>query len=110
MFSLTDNVLDYTYFICVLKNVTKWQKENFPWLHFVVDWLPLSTFDSHCQFAISFNDSTIIDVNLFGDIMTVTSFTDEGDYRCVNFASAEEFDLFLRQYLMSLSMKRNGNL
>eukprot|EP00557_Chaetoceros_sp_GSL56_P003643 CAMPEP_0176492726 /NCGR_PEP_ID=MMETSP0200_2-20121128/9163_1 /TAXON_ID=947934 /ORGANISM="Chaetoceros sp., Strain GSL56" /LENGTH=776 /DNA_ID=CAMNT_0017890329 /DNA_START=72 /DNA_END=2398 /DNA_ORIENTATION=+ len=70
----------------VLKTVAIWQKENFPWLHFIIEWLPLSLFDSTCQFAISVNDATVIDVNISGDTMTITTFTDRGDYRCVNFA------------------------
>ena len=65
-------------------------------MQFVVEWLPLSTFDSHSQLVISFGSTHSIDVAISGGGMQVTSFTSEGDYRSVKFESSEEFELFMR--------------
>jgi len=71
-----------------------------------VEWLPLSVFDSHSQFAVALHESTVIDVNISGNAMTVTSFSDFGEYRNVNLVSAEEFELYLKHIMKNMAKKK----
>ena len=71
-------------------------------MNFQVEWLPLSLFDSHSQFALSFNETMCYDVTISGGAMTVTSFTADGEYRSVNFESCDEFVLFAKNEMKQL--------
>jgi len=74
-------------------------------MNFAVEWLPLSLFDSHSQFALSFDETNSMDVTISGGAMTVTSFTDDGDYRLVNFESSQEFELFAKHEMKRIGRK-----
>ncbi len=62
---------------------------------FHVDWLPLSLFDFHSHFTVNFR-LLLLDVEIARDEMTVTSMSDDGEYRKVDFRSDAEFEIFLK--------------
>lgn len=60
-----------------------------------VEWLSLSVFDLHSQFTVTFR-TTVVDFYMVCEELTVTSITDNGDYRKVKLHSDTEFELFLK--------------
>ncbi len=96
-------------FLLLLQNLAKWQARNIPSLKLEVEWLPLSSFDSHSQFALAFDDTNCIDVNISGGAMVVTSFTDDGDYRTVQFGSSQQFELFVKHEMRRIARINNKN-
>ena len=70
-----------------------------------MEWLALSTFDLHSRFAMSFDETHSMDVNITGSTMTVTSSTDDGDYRVLNLESSEEFELFAKNEMRRLGKR-----
>lgn len=78
-------------------------------IHFQVEWLPLSIFDSHAQFAVAFDETHTLDVHISGDAMTVTSYTDDGDYRVVNFGSSKDFESFAKHTMKRIGKKKGEN-
>jgi hypothetical protein len=63
-----------------------------------VEWLSLSIFDLHSQFAMACR-SWFVDVHLAAEELTVTQLGDDGDYRKVKFHSDVEFELYLKTAL-----------
>ena len=55
------------------------------------------------QFAVAFDDTNTLDVGISADIMTVTSFTEDGGYRVVTFGSSEEFELFTKHAMKRIA-------
>jgi hypothetical protein len=78
-----------------LKRVSTWLKSTM-YSHegLVVEWLPLSTFDLHSQFALCFLGASL-DVSIERNEMTVTSIGD-GSFRQVRFHLDTEFEMFLK--------------
>jgi len=80
----------------------------------VVQWAPLSTFDAHSHFVVSVGGGAInitVDVHIDGGNLNVTNLGGNGNgnssdvnfdesqeqgYRCVNFASSLEFELYMK--------------
>lgn len=60
-----------------------------------VEWLPLSVFDPHSQFSLTFR-SWSIDVHLACEQLTITRTSDDGDYQKVKFQSDSQFELYLK--------------
>lgn len=60
-----------------------------------VEWLPLSIFDLHSKFTISYCQY-VVDGVIARDKLTLTQITDTEDYRKVHFHSEKEFEIFLR--------------
>lgn len=58
-------------------------------------WLPLSTFDAHSQFTLSFLDECL-DVGIDRDEVKVTIADDSGGFRQVSFHLDAELELFLK--------------
>jgi hypothetical protein len=79
-----------------LSKVNQWlgHKEE----QLTVEWLSLSIFDLHSQFAMSCR-SWCVDVHLAAEELTVTQFGHDGDYRKVKFHSDAEFELYLKTAL-----------
>jgi len=88
-----------------LKRFGKWLESNHSSLVFDVEWLPLSSFNSHSQLAISIGGTFCVDVSIDGYEMRVTSFGDDGDYRFVNFSSSKEFEVYLKMEAMRRLLK-----
>lgn len=69
----------------------------------VVEWLPLSFFDSHAHFALSVGESYTADVHIVGGSVRVTSSSvtndhDDGEehtFQSVSFASDVAFEQYL---------------
>jgi hypothetical protein len=60
-----------------------------------VEWLPLSTFDAHSQFTLSFLDECM-DVGIDRDEVKVTITGTDGGIRRVSFHLDSELELFLK--------------
>lgn len=60
-----------------------------------VEWLPLSTFDSHSQFTLSFFDECM-DVGIDHEEIKVTITGTNGGFRQVSFHLDTELELFLK--------------
>lgn len=60
-----------------------------------MEWLPLSTFDAHSQFALSVVDETL-DVGIDREEVNVTITGEGGDFRRVTFHSDAELEIFLK--------------
>lgn len=58
-------------------------------------WLPLSTFDAHSQFTLSFLDECL-DVSMDRDQVNVTITSESGGFRQVSFHLDTELEVFLK--------------
>ena len=63
-----------------------------------VEWLVLPLFDLASQFTMGFG-SWYIDANISCDVLIVTSFGENGEYRKVKFHSEKEFEVYLKTAL-----------
>lgn len=97
-----------------IQRVCEWQKTTLQTDEpFQVEWLPLSTFDAHSQFTLSFLD-TCLDVGIDRDEIKVTITGHDGGFRQVSFHLNTELELFLkmeiRRCLRSQDDEENGAL
>lgn len=60
-----------------------------------VEWLPLSNFDAHSQFALSFLDECM-DVGIDRDQVNVTITNEDGGFRQVSFHLDTAWELFVK--------------
>jgi hypothetical protein len=91
-----------------LSRVNKWLGSQSSGATMAVEWLPLSVFDDHSQFVLSYN-TFVIDVSIERDEMTVTRFGENGEYRKVNFHADDEFEMFLKLELQKRLKDKNGS-
>ena len=66
-----------------------------------MEWLPLSTFDAHSQFALSFLDESV-DIGIDRDEATVTITGNGGGFRQVSFHLDTELEIFLKMEIRRL--------
>jgi len=72
---------------------------------FVVEWLPLSLFDSHAHFSLCVGDLLTADVHVQGGTLVVKKFVSKGDlaYQTASFDSHETFAQFLKLAIKRLT-------
>jgi hypothetical protein len=82
-----------------LRRVSEWTRSTFETdEQLKVEWLPLSTFDSHSQFTLSFSDECM-DVGIDREEIKVTITGTNGGFRQVRFHLDTELELFLKIWI-----------
>ena len=71
-----------------------------------IEWLSLSVFDPHSRLAISLSSTYVLDVDIFGNYVSVSSFGGDGGFRYVRFGTSTEFELFVKCEMLRLGRIR----
>lgn len=79
----------------VFRTIPTWMKYLGRSEEILINWLPLSVFDSHAYFTLAIEDVLSIDCTITGGMLTVTSWN-AGGQRTVHFSSDLELENYLK--------------